>query len=234
MFTSKTDNVSVVNWLTRKERRHWIRVTGICKHAVESRLQLIEDCCLRGQPPLPDRYTCCYSRQRVYHSLSLGSAVDQPLMAPLAKALRTLEAPSGEACAAGGAASLHPASDERQVHDWLATLPVRDGRVVVPPQDLPRVLRAVHDHEESKALFEEVRVWIDCPGLAAACRAIISACIDCQEGKAMPGDAQGSRLSRCVLSRVPPMSSTESISTSAAHLSAGRQVDTILFHIRGR
>ncbi|KAF4672229.1 hypothetical protein FOZ60_001982, partial [Perkinsus olseni] len=40
-----TDNTSVVSWLNRKSDRHWKQITGLCKNAVEGRVQIIEDVC---------------------------------------------------------------------------------------------------------------------------------------------------------------------------------------------
>ncbi|KAF4648450.1 hypothetical protein FOL46_002872, partial [Perkinsus olseni] len=183
-----TDNASVQSWLTRKDGRHWGKISGMSKSAIEGRLQLIDD--IRASFGI---------ELHVHHCRSCDNEADQPSRLPeallpaftaAAKAVESeVNPPAGSPCDAAGqrftfvsAAEGAEADRSEELAQFLTEFDIQDRKVQVPRDKAQELLELAHDHEGRAAMFNILREFVDMPGLAAECNQF--KCADCAAAKA--------------------------------------------------
>ncbi|KAF4712374.1 hypothetical protein FOZ62_007369, partial [Perkinsus olseni] len=173
-----TDNASVQSWLTRKDGRHWGKISGMSKSAIEGRLQLIND--IRASFGID-----------VHHCRSCDNEADQPSRLPealLPAFTAAVKAVEPEVVSLAGSPcepSLQGFTIE-ELAQFLTEFDVQHGKVQVPRNKAQELLELTHDHEGRAAMFNILREFVDMPGLAAECNRF--KCADCAAAKALPGD----------------------------------------------
>ncbi|EER05444.1 gag/pol/env polyprotein, putative, partial [Perkinsus marinus ATCC 50983] len=185
-LTIRTDNMSVVAWLSRSTSRHWTKIHGLFRNAIESRIQLIHDVC--------KNYHIVFTVEHVSTSANIAdgpSRLPQTLSRELLGLVKEYSSTDSTPCVdviAIQAPSTCSFEQEISLRQWLQQFPISDGKVQLPPDRLGEFLAKVHDHEGHAALLAQLQEYIDAPALASAINHF--SCDTCARGKSFPGDRQ--------------------------------------------
>jgi hypothetical protein len=158
------DNSSVLAWLTRGEARHWRQIKGKYAPTTGGILQAIAENCKAAKINLIPHYI--------------------PTEENIADELSRVPEYMRQAEMRGQKCENHEVVDTMMLAAEFGPDMERDehGKIIIKSEkELEKIMTSIHAHEGSKALFDNLRSFINFKGLNQKCRQFVKNCETCKQ-----------------------------------------------------